>query len=913
MKSYPVRLSVNGILILSALSVLGLFGNYYKVELFFNVDFLFGSIFAIFAVRVFGLSGVAVGFIASLYTYILWNHPYAIIIFTCESLFVAVFLRKSKNIVLLDLLYWLLAGIPIIFITYYLIMKMPLSITMLIMMKQSINGIFGSLVASIIYDIYNYYRKNRGFSYQIYSLQHFLFQIMTLIIAVPVLFYVIVSVKSSTDFVSKEMQSNFNTLVRTTQVSLENFMEDNLNKIEYLADTAGHYDISLMSQSNFHKEIADMLESSTYFIDMGIITPDMVFASGVSMENSLMHYHSGYRFNSSVLENLSSSSERMYISGLETSSHTKRPIPVIYVIKPILDKNGELLGYAQGSLDFQSIKRYLIDMSAQSGIDLYLLDRNEKIILSTLKENLTGKALTEKRGAGTLQNINSGIKLWAPEPEKNVSIMTTWKNSYYVKEVKVSDSIPIKISAEMPLNSYVEYMNNTGRKALFVIFILVIAAVSITYLISKKLTSQITLLGEISRNLPEKIDSGENVVWPETIVEETVTIIDSFKYLGSQLGEKYNQINEKTDELDIILDNIPLLIFLKDTENNFIRCNKRAAQSLGIRQEEIAGKPCRDYFPRDYELYYKDDLSVIRSKKAKHNITERFMSPVEGDRKIKASKMPIFNSKGNVDSVLVIIEDITDEVESGKEKSKMLDMLNHQAKMAEVGAMLSMIVHQWMQPLNVINIVADSIKEYMNDPSADKESVKEEAVLLGESVSFLLQTVTDFNDYFKKNKEMVTFDIAQSLTEVFILLEKHFMKNGIKVDIQKAGSFQIRGLKNELKQVFLNLFNNVIDAHDKSAKKEKYLRVTFEAKNGEGVIRFSDNAGGIQEKLLPDELFEPYVSSKGVNGSGIGLFISRNIIENNMEGKITAVNKNDGAEFTITLPLEGTLENQESH
>lgn len=94
------------IVALVILSVLGLLGNLLKIEMFFNVDFLFGSIFAMLAVQIFGFYGIIVAFIAGLYTIVLWNHPYAVVIFTAEAAFVAVFQRRFKNIVAADLLYW---------------------------------------------------------------------------------------------------------------------------------------------------------------------------------------------------------------------------------------------------------------------------------------------------------------------------------------------------------------------------------------------------------------------------------------------------------------------------------------------------------------------------------------------------------------------------------------------------------------------------------------------------------------------------------------------------------------------------------------------------------------------------------------------------------------------------------------
>ncbi|MFP4491893.1 MAG: hypothetical protein ACLFNZ_10485, partial [Spirochaetaceae bacterium] len=138
-----------GLVVLSLLSILG---NYLHLPLFFNVDLIFGSIAAMVALHYYGpLWAVLVAAGGASYTYLLWNHPYAIVIFTCEMLFVAMAYKRGKeNIILTDTLYWLVLGMPLVFFFYYLVMDMDLSSALLIMLKQSTNGIFNALLAVLI-------------------------------------------------------------------------------------------------------------------------------------------------------------------------------------------------------------------------------------------------------------------------------------------------------------------------------------------------------------------------------------------------------------------------------------------------------------------------------------------------------------------------------------------------------------------------------------------------------------------------------------------------------------------------------------------------------------------------------------------------------------------------------------------
>jgi uncharacterized membrane protein len=136
----------------SVLTALGYLGNVVNLPVAFSVDFLFGSIFVVIAVSLFGpLLGGLSALIASSYTYILWNHPYAIIIFVCEALWLSFFLkRKYTNIVLIDAVYWMVIGLPLVFIFYFGVMSLGFQSTAIIFLKQSVNGIINALIAGIL-------------------------------------------------------------------------------------------------------------------------------------------------------------------------------------------------------------------------------------------------------------------------------------------------------------------------------------------------------------------------------------------------------------------------------------------------------------------------------------------------------------------------------------------------------------------------------------------------------------------------------------------------------------------------------------------------------------------------------------------------------------------------------------------
>ena len=137
---------------LGVLALAGLAGNYLSIPLFFGVDFLLGSIAVMIVLRLFGMGpGVMVAVIAGSYTYVLWNHPYALLILTAEALFVGAMLRRGHgNLVLLDALYWVVIGTPLVWLFYSGVMQFDVQATLLVVLKQSVNGILNTVLASLL-------------------------------------------------------------------------------------------------------------------------------------------------------------------------------------------------------------------------------------------------------------------------------------------------------------------------------------------------------------------------------------------------------------------------------------------------------------------------------------------------------------------------------------------------------------------------------------------------------------------------------------------------------------------------------------------------------------------------------------------------------------------------------------------
>lgn len=246
---------------------------------------------------------------------------------------------------------------------------------------------------------------------------------------------------------------------------------------------------------------------------------------------------------------------------------------------------------------------------------------------------------------------------------------------------------------------------------------------------------------------------------------------------------------------------------------------------------------------------------------------------------------------------------VKDGIEKGKQKEQ---LLVQQSKLATMGEMIGMIAHQWRQPLNAISLTVEDMRDAFDYGDLDKEYMNTSAFGVLHQVQFMAKTIDDFKNFLTPSKTKVDFNVQNAIEDLINMIGILYTKKNIEIVIDIAPNSKLisTGYPSEFKQVILNLMNNSRDAIVSRAKSIDGFKGTISiAISGEEdiYVTIRDNGGGIPAEII-DKIYDPYFTTKSSEeGTGLGLYMSKVIIENNMGGKLSVRTVNDGTEFTITM------------
>jgi len=507
-----------------ALIAAGLAGNYFKYPIFLNIDFLFGSIFAMLALQRFGLGrGVAAAAVISSVTYYIWSHPYAILIMTAELAAVGWLTGRHKvGLVLADALYWLFLGMPLAYLFYHGVMEVPTSNTTIVMTKQAVNGIANALLARLIFTAFALRSRTALIAYR-----DLIYNLLAFFALFPALILLMVASRSDFTEIDHSVRAKLHQNSLSVSSRLAVWVQNRSTAIVKLAEMA-----ATLPPSEMQARLAQTNASDVNFLRIGLADKNAIMIAFSPLvdelgQNNIGRNYSDRPFVHRLKQILKPMLSEVYMGRVGV------PEPAVNLIAPVLIR-GEYDGYVAGVLSLGQIHDYL-EKSTESDTMLYtLLDKNGNVILSNRKELQMMTPFV--RGAGSLERRDNSIYLWMPQTVANSARAERWRKSFYVAESDIGNMAEWRLVLEQPVAPFQKMLSDRYTSGLTLLFVILLAALALAEFLSRRVVATTEQLSNLTQDLPATLEAGGAAVLPESAVLEMNKLIGHFKEMIATLA-----------------------------------------------------------------------------------------------------------------------------------------------------------------------------------------------------------------------------------------------------------------------------------------------------------------------------------------------------------------------------------------
>lgn len=385
------------------------------------------------------------------------------------------------------------------------------------------------------------------------------------------------------------------------------------------------------------------------------------------------------------------------------------------------------------------------------------------------------------------------------------------------------------------------------------------------------------------------------------------------------------ELKEKTQELDMYFNVMGDALAIVDVDSKrFLNCNKAFEKLTGYTKDELLKLTIEKIHPQDslpniinqFEREADADkvftIPVLHKNSSLVTMCDIATSNYRtDDRNINVGVFRNITQRLKLEEELKDLnknleQRVRDEVELNKQNEQ---QLIQQSRLAQMGEMISMIAHQWRQPLGAISSTSIDLQMKLELEAFDLEEKKERQKFLDyfnnslNEINIFVQnlttTINDFRNFYKPNKESATIKLENVILKSLSIMKASLVNDNIKIIQEYNSEGEIELYDSELIQVILNILKNAQDNFIEKEIKEPYIKISTENRT----ISICDNGGGIAEDII-EKIFDPYFSTKDEkNGTGLGLYMSKTIIEEHHNGSLIVENRDDGTCFVIELGI----------
>lgn len=328
--------------------------------------------------------------------------------------------------------------------------------------------------------------------------------------------------------------------------------------------------------------------------------------------------------------------------------------------------------------------------------------------------------------------------------------------------------------------------------------------------------------------------------------------------------------------------------------------NDTACARLGFERTILEGK---NFFSIDATLDEQALENIIGAMKEKEFVQFKTEFRTSGDRTVPVEVNGRVFKLQNQAYIMLIARDIEERIAQAEELERHRAMMIYKNRMVAMGEMVANIAHQWRQPLSSLNLMLSNLEDAYEHQTLEQNYLSNQMGKAKEIIQHMSAVIDEFRFFFNPKGEKVGFNVQKSIHQVLEMLQDKLRIESIQVKLNMpAENIDFYGYPNQLAQVLLNLIGNAADAF-KAEAEDKCIEIKMVVDQNWVNIQVKDNAGGVEQELMK-HLFEPYFTTKiDQGGTGIGLYMSRMIVETKFNGIIQVGPVPGGLAFTIELPL----------
>ncbi len=383
-------------------------------------------------------------------------------------------------------------------------------------------------------------------------------------------------------------------------------------------------------------------------------------------------------------------------------------------------------------------------------------------------------------------------------------------------------------------------------------------------------------------------------------LEEDINYIFEQNFAG-MLQSFLNKENSEDLKRLLVLSDKNIIMSSTDKEGVITSVSQAFCEISGYTKEELVGQPHSIVRHPDMQAFIFEDMWETIQNGQTWRGEIKNLKKDGGYYWIYATIEPHYDKEGNIVGYDALRQDIT----SKKELEEQQSIIVEQSKSAAMGEMISMIAHQWRQPLQAVSILVQKIPlTKMIEGELSDEFIDKVVDDVSLQLNYMSKTIDDFRDFFKPEKAKQKIKCSELTFKAQEFLNYMFKVDEIDFENVILNDANLNLHVNEVVQVLINILKNARDAMLEKEIQNRKIVVSHDFNDKYAIIEIQDNAGGIPPDIIA-RIFDPYFSTeKSKNGTGLGLYMSKKIIEQYCLGKISVKNKNDGVVFRIELPLQ---------